>query len=133
MVVFFVIVDIILPCVMIAFGHRFLTNPPKKINRVYGYRTKMSMLNQDTWNFAHGYLGKLWKQCGMLMIIPSAFIVLLASNDTNRPAEIVGLVVLIVQVVILLITVGISENALKNTFRKDGSRCRKSLDDFPMK
>ena len=133
MVTLFVIVDIILPCLMIAFGHIFLTRPPKNINGVYGYRTKMSMLNQDTWDFAHEYLGKLWKQCGMLLIIPSAFIVFLASNDTNRPAEIVGLVILIVQIVILFITIGISENALRNTFRKDGSRCRKSLDDFPMK
>ena len=33
---------------------------PKEINYVYGYRTKRSMMNEETWRFANQYFGKAW-------------------------------------------------------------------------
>ncbi|WP_369008797.1 SdpI family protein [Larkinella sp. C7] len=32
--------------------------PPKKINLFYGYRTKLSMINSDTWTTANGFASK---------------------------------------------------------------------------
>ena len=37
--------------------------PPKKINYLYGYRTKQSMLNNETWTFANKYAAKLLGLC----------------------------------------------------------------------
>ena len=46
---------------------------PKDINHTFGYRTKRSMMNKDTWSFAHAYIGKLWLICGLvLMPIPGS-------------------------------------------------------------
>ena len=37
------IMDLLCPLVMIAFGRRFINNPPKSVNSFYGYRTKMKL------------------------------------------------------------------------------------------
>ena len=47
---------------------------PKKINGVVGYRTRMSMINMDTWKFAHEYAGKLWWKAGVGLLGPTLLI-----------------------------------------------------------
>ncbi|MFT4662476.1 MAG: putative membrane protein [Patiriisocius sp.] len=52
-------------------------NPPKKINSLYGYRTSSSMLNQERWDFAQKFSGKLMVNTGVILslsIILSPFI-----------------------------------------------------------
>lgn len=56
--------SLLIPLVMLFFGRRFLTKPPKSINSLYGYRTARSMKNQQTWDFAHRVCGKLWSRGG---------------------------------------------------------------------
>ncbi|HEV7424200.1 MAG TPA: SdpI family protein [Candidatus Paceibacterota bacterium] len=46
--------------------HRF---PPKTINSMYGYRTKLSMLNIDTWNEANKYSSILLNKFGKFAIV----------------------------------------------------------------
>ena len=59
---------LILPLTMIGFGKYFIKKAPKEINRLFGYRTSMSMKNRDTWEFAHRYCGKIWYTCGMVTL-----------------------------------------------------------------
>ena len=61
---FILICDCIIPAVMIIAGRMMWKHCPKKINGVVGYRTRMSMINMDTWEFAHEYAGKLWWKAG---------------------------------------------------------------------
>ena len=49
--------SLLIPLVMLFFGRRFLTKPPKSINSLYGYRTARSMKNQQTWDFTTGCAG----------------------------------------------------------------------------
>lgn len=56
--IFMLIMDLLIPFTMIGFGKMFLKKAPDQINYVFGYRTSMSMKNQDTWVFAHHYCGK---------------------------------------------------------------------------
>ena len=58
--IFMLIMDLLIPFTMIGFGKMFLKKAPDQINYVFGYRTSMSMKNQDTWVFAHHYCGKIW-------------------------------------------------------------------------
>ena len=53
--IFMLIMDLLIPFTMIGFGKMFLKKAPDQINYVFGYRTSMSMKNQDTWVFAHHY------------------------------------------------------------------------------
>ena len=47
--IFMLIMDLLIPFTMIGFGKMFLKKAPDQINYVFGYRTSMSMKNQDTW------------------------------------------------------------------------------------
>ncbi len=59
-----------LPMIVIAItGFYFKNNPPKKINRMMGYRTKSSMKSQDAWDFAQVYSSSLlfnWSLAGIV-------------------------------------------------------------------
>ena len=59
---------LITPLIMVGLGLVFLKNPPKSINDFYGYRTRRSTRSQDTWDFAHHFVGKLWLVCGLVSI-----------------------------------------------------------------
>lgn len=56
--------------ILIITGYIHLKFPPKKINHLYGYRTKNSMKNQERWDFAQHYSAKeLMKTGGLLILI----------------------------------------------------------------
>lgn len=42
--------------------------PPKKINHLYGYRTKRSMKSQEAWDFAQRHSVQLMIKSGIFMI-----------------------------------------------------------------
>lgn len=43
--------------------------PPKKINHFYGYRTKISMKNQEIWDYAQQYSAEKLKKSGLFLIL----------------------------------------------------------------
>lgn len=43
--------------------------PPKDINLLYGYRTKRSMKNKNSWNFANHYSAKLLLKLSIITVI----------------------------------------------------------------
>jgi len=53
-----IIVPLSVSCIFIMMGLITLKFPPKKINHLYGYRTKSSMKNQERWDFAQSYSAK---------------------------------------------------------------------------
>ena len=57
---FMLFIAIVLPFIMFMSSFYFIAGGPKNINNIFGYRTGLSMINKDTWIFAHEYCGKLW-------------------------------------------------------------------------
>ena len=45
----------LLPLVMVICGMSYTKRGPKKITRLQGYRSKMSMKNRDTWDMPGGH------------------------------------------------------------------------------
>ena len=43
--------------------------PPKKINQIYGYRTKSSMQNQEIWDFAQQFSAKEMVKGGFFFLV----------------------------------------------------------------
>ncbi len=119
---FMLSMDLLCPLLMIGFGWLFSHHAPKKINSLYGYRTGMSMKNQDTWDFAHHFFGKLWFKWGLILlpitIIPLLFVL---GKDENT-VGIVGLIVLGVQMIPLIGAIFPTEKALHKTFDIHGNR-----------
>lgn len=115
-------VDLLIPVTMILLGRQMLRRPPAKINRLVGYRTAMSMKDSDTWDFAHRHCGRLWLRWGLVLLPFSPLPLLLTpGNDPERLGTVGGLVCL-AQIIPLLLSVVLTELALRRTFRPDGGR-----------
>ena len=52
-------------------GLYLFKKPPKKINNIYGYRTKASKQSQKHWDFAQEHGGKEMAKCGVYLLILS--------------------------------------------------------------
>lgn len=119
---FMLVMDLLVPAVMIVFGRLFLRKPPHTINGIFGYRTAMSMKNQDTWQFAHRYCGKLWLRLGWILAPVSVIPMLLVIGRDIETVANVGLVVSFLQLVPLVGSIIPTELALKRVFDKNGRR-----------
>lgn len=121
--IFMLIMNMLLPAVMIYFGVRFVKKPPKDINMIYGFRTKRSMMNRDTWEFAHRYCGKIWRVIGVVLLTLSIVAMVLVMNKDIKSVGIYGSMICGVQIVVVIISLIPTNRALKNNFDEDG--CRK--------
>jgi len=114
--------ELMIPVTMIFFGKRFLELAPKNINLWYGYRTKRSMKNRETWIFAHQYIGKLWLRLGWVTLIVSLVpMVLLYGKDIATVGN-VGFVLVFLQLIPLVAPIIPTERALKRNFDQYGRR-----------
>ena len=120
--IFMLIMDLLIPCTMIGFGKLFLNRAPKNINYTFGYRTPMSMKNQDTWQFAHKHCGKLWFLGGLILLPASVIPLLFVFGREIETVAAVGAVVCFAQIVPLAGSVIPTELALKKAFDKNGKR-----------
>lgn len=120
--IFMLVFILMIPLLMLGFGRSFMKNPPTEINPGYGYRTSMSSKNQDTWDFAQRYMGKVWHQAGRWLLIPSVLPLLLVLGQDVGTVGIAGLAVSGVQLVVMLGSILVVERALRKTFDKNGKR-----------
>lgn len=120
--IFMLIMDLLIPLTLIGFGRYFSNNAPRQINAVFGYRTAMSMKNQDTWLFAHNYCGKLWFRSGLALLPITIIPLLCVIGGTKDTIGMVGSVICGIQMIPLIGSVFFTENALKKSFDKGGNR-----------
>lgn len=120
--IFMLLMSLLCPAAMIGFGWMFLKSPPKDINAVFGYRTRRSMLNQDTWAFAHHYFGKRWLILGLILLLVSVLLMLLLlGKDIDTIGNRGGALVML-QCVVLIVPIFPTERALRRTFDEVGRR-----------
>lgn len=114
--------NLLIPALMILFGKIFTEHPPTSINSIYGYRSSMSKKNQETWDFAHAYCGKVWKKVGWIMLPFSIILMFPIMGKSIDIIGTVGAVIEIVECIVLLAAIYPVERALKKNFDKDGNR-----------
>ena len=117
--------NLLTPLTMIIFGYIYSKKPPQKPKSKFaysGYRTQMSMKNEETWEYANRFFGKLWYRFGIVLglisIIP-LFFVIGKDKDTVGFA---GLIICFVQMAVMLIPVIPTEISLRKRFDKNGNR-----------
>ena len=111
----------LIPLTMVLLGARFEKKPPKR-NSVIGYKSAMSGRNDDNWDFAQRYIGRLWRIWGLVALFVS-FLVMLLLLKRDMPAMGYGALILIcVQLVPLIVCIFPTERALKRTFDRFGRR-----------
>lgn len=116
------LMDLLIPLLMIIYGYVYSQRAPKKINYFSGYRTRRSMQNKETWDFAHRYFGRLSLVFG-LVLMPLTIIAALTFRNTDvETVGIMGTLLMTGQIVFFIILIIPAEIALKKNFDKDGNR-----------
>ena len=131
--VLMVLVCLMMPGIMMLCASDFLRSGDKT-NKFYGYRTKMSMKNKETWKFAHTFCGNLWKRWGKIMLKSTliamalllAFaIISISAIDSGTAVTVVaitGIAIMLIQLLVLIGSIIPVEKALNKEFDKEGNR-----------
>lgn len=105
---------------MIGFGLLFLKHPPKEINSLYGYRTRFSSINQDTWVFAHHFAGKVWVISGVALLVIALPVLYILRNWQHFENFVT--VFILAELIPVVFVIWPTERALRKTFTEDGRR-----------
>ena len=111
---------LLIPGIMIFFGRTMMDHPPKTINAAYGYRTAMSMIHQDTWDYAQAACAKRWRRWGRILALITLAVLIYA---LRRPAfaDVLGFYTAF-ETAFLLASVAATEIDLRRTFDEKGQR-----------
>ena len=120
--IFMLLFVLMIPLTMIYFGRRFFKSPPKSINATFGYRSTMSMKNQETWKLAHRVCGRYWFICGLILLPLSVLPMLFVINRGTETIGMTGGIIVFVQIVPMLCVIIPTEHALRKNFDKNGNR-----------
>lgn len=110
----------LIPGIMVFFGGFMMDHPPKTINAAYGYRTSMSMMNQDTWDYAQAACANRWRRWGKVLALIT-FVVLIFALRRPAFADVLGFYTAF-EVAFLLASVAATEMDLRRTFDEKGER-----------
>jgi len=91
-------------------GHYMYRKPPKKINNIYGYRTKRSKSSQEAWDFAQNFSSQWMVKTGYFMGILSTLFLILPDNT---PAMVVSVLLTVAGCVI---PIYLTEKEIKSKF-----------------
>ena len=120
--IFMLVMDLLIPVTIVFIGKRFQKKPPKEINAMYGYRTAMSMKNQETWKLAHTVCGRYWYCCGWLLLPLSVVPILFVIGRGTETIGYTGVITVFIQLVPMLCALPVTEHALRKKFDKNGMR-----------
>ena len=120
--IFILIMVLLIPLTMIFFGWLLFRKTPKEINYVCGYRTKRSMMNEETWKFANQYFGKAWYLCGLISVPLSVMAITLVLGKGTETVGTIGGIITMLQMIPLVGAIIPTEIALKKNFDENGRR-----------
>ncbi len=112
---------LIIPLTMLGFGVWMRRRPPKEINGIFGYRTRMSTKNDATWRFAHEKCGKIWTWTGLVLLIVSVGLSILLWTKGGDALTKFATSFTMAQVVVLLLSIAPVERALKKHLDENGN------------
>ena len=111
-----------IPLLMLFVAIIFLKKTPNSINPVYGYRSRRSMKNLETWKFAHYLCAKIWLFASLILLPLTILSMLLVLNKSQDTVGLVGQIILYLQIAIMILSIIPVEIALKRTFDENGNR-----------
>ena len=120
--IFMLIMVLLIPLTMLFFGWLLFRKTPKEINYVYGYRTKRSMMNEETWRFANQYFGKVWYLCGLISAPLSVIAIAIVFGKEPGTMGTVGGIITMLQMLPLIGAIVPTESELKKNFDENGKR-----------
>lgn len=113
-------ISLLLPITMLLVGIVYRKRHPQKINTVYGYRTRRSMMNKKTWAFAHAYCGRIWLWSGLIMLPVSLVAMFCVWGRDIDTIGYVGAALCALAISVMIGSVVSTEKALKRNFDSFG-------------
>lgn len=107
-----------IPILILIIGYWMFKYPPKKINWFIGYRTRKSMKNEEDWNFANQYCGKIWIITGLIMLIITIIIFIIFYLNIVSYSEEILTIIILIQTLIIILPIFLVEDKLKNKMKK---------------
>lgn len=111
---------LLIPIIMIITGNSMRLGKFKTINSIVGYRTRRSMKNQQTWDYAHRECGLLWRRWGSTMLVLTVIAMLLFMGEDTDHIGVVGSVITVLQMIPLFLSIVIVEKKLREKFDESG-------------
>ncbi len=111
---------LLIPIIMIIAGNSMRLGKFKTINYIVGYRTRRSMKNQQTWDYAHRECGLLWRRWGSTMLVLTVIAMLLFMGEDTDHIGVVGSVITVLQMIPLFLSIAIVEKKLREKFDENG-------------
>ncbi len=111
-----------IPAIMIICGRYFAKKAPDNINYLFGYRTNLSMKNEETWKFAHKHIGNIWYKWGLVLLPVSVLALFFVMGKDEDTIGALGTIITIVQLFPILASIVVTEKALKKNFDEKGEK-----------
>lgn len=111
---------LLIPIIMTIAGNSMRLGKFKTINSIVGYRTRRSMKNQQTWDYAHRECGLLWRRWGSTMLVLTVIAMLLFMGEDTDHIGVVGSVITVLQMIPLFLSIAIVEKKLREKFDENG-------------
>ena len=105
-----------LPTVLIITGILYKKIPPKKINWRWGFYSVTSVKNQEMWNFAQQYFGKVCRRCGLESSIQVIGVLLCVLGGEEKMLEIVSWIIVMAEIFLIAYMPTATERTLKKKF-----------------
>lgn len=133
MTVLLIFATLILPAIMEIAGLVMMLHPPENRRAFFAYRTRRSLLSDETWNFANYYCGTLYVYLGFYVVTATLLtdLVLKFSGAAYSICAAVAAVTAAVQIVCFLLPAVLVEAKLKANFDEEGRLSNPALDVRP--
>ena len=118
--VYMLVMTLLIPLILEGAGFLLEKYPPKSINWAYGYRTRRSCKNKETWAFAQVYCGRLWQRMGWPLFLCTLVIMLFLRGQGEAVTGTVGAALVGIQIGFMLLSIVFTERALKKNFDGNG-------------
>ena len=120
--IFMTCCTLLIPVIMVCTGAALRRGKFSTINPVSGYRTRRSMQNQQTWDYAQRECGRLWQRWGWGELIATVVLMLLFLGEKTESVGIFGGILCLLQIVPLLVSIFVVEKKLQAAFDENGVR-----------
>ena len=113
---------IIVPLVLIAVGLYYTKCPPEKIYTDFGYKTSLTLKNDDIWAYAHQLCGKTWIKLGLIMIPLSIAIMVIPLFISENAMSFFSVALFALQCVAVFFSFRKTKATLLTVFDEEGNR-----------
>ena len=120
--IYMTFMSIIVPLVLLAVGLYYTKCPPEKIYTDFGYKSPLTLKNEDIWAYAHQLCGKSWIKLALIMIPASIAVMVIPLFISEDAMSFFSVGLFVVQCVAVFFSFRKVKATLLTVFDEEGNR-----------